>query len=70
MAFERGEEVRWTWGRYEATGKIRQRFTRRVRRTIGGAAVVRNASEDEPAYLVVQEDGGRVLKSESELSRA
>lgn len=29
----------------------------------------RNASEDEPAYLIEQEDGDEVLKSGSELKK-
>jgi hypothetical protein len=70
MAFGKGDSVTWTWGAHEAKGKVRQKFTRRVKRTIKGETVVRNGSEAEPAYLVVQEDGGRALKSESELSKA
>lgn len=65
----KGDKVTWTWGAHKAHGKIGQRFTRRVKRTIKGETIIRNASEDEPAYLVVQEDGGRALKSASELTR-
>lgn len=63
-----GTEVSWTWGAHRAHGRIRQSFTRRVQRTIEGARVVRRATPDEPAYLVEQEDGGRALKSHSELT--
>jgi hypothetical protein len=69
MAFAKGDSIKWKWRAHEAEGKVRQKFTRRVKRTIKGQAVIRNASADEPAYLVVQEDGGRALKSESELSK-
>jgi hypothetical protein len=65
--FSKGSKVSWTWGAHQASGKVAERFTRRVTRTIKGEKVVRNATEDEPAYLVHQDDGGRVLKSESEL---
>jgi hypothetical protein len=51
-------------------GIVAQAFTRRVKRRIEGEAIVRNANEAELAYLVRQADGGRVLKSESELSKA
>jgi hypothetical protein len=57
-------------GRNTATGEITDRFTDRVTRTIKGAKVTRNASEDQPAYLIEQEDGDRVLKSHSELEKA
>ena len=66
---KRGDHVSWAWGAHRAHGKIAQRFTRRVKRTIKGETVTRNASEDEPAFLVAQEDGARALKSASELKK-
>lgn len=69
-SLSKGDKVAWTWGDAKAEGKVRQKFTRRVSRTIKGTKVIRNASEAEPAYLIVQEDGGRVLKSSSEITRA
>ena len=62
-----GDEVQWTWGAGTGTGTVKQRFTRKVTRTISGSEITRNASEDDPAYLIEQDDGGRVLKSSSEL---
>ena len=66
---KKGDKVSWTWGANTAHGTIARRYTSRVRRTIKGKVVIRNASEDEPAYMVTQEDGGRALKSASELTR-
>ena len=68
--FSKGDHVTWKWGAHHAEGIVAQRFTSRVKRTIKGQAVIRNASEAEPAYLVRQSDGGRALKSGSELSKA
>jgi hypothetical protein len=68
--FRKGSKVKWKWGAHEAEGVIAERFTRKVTRTIKGEKIVRNATEAEPAYLVEQEDGGRALKSASELSAA
>jgi hypothetical protein len=65
----KGTEVHWKWGGEQAEGCIAESFTRRVSRTIKGKRIVRNASRDEPAYLIVQTDGDRVLKSHSEISR-
>jgi len=65
--FAKGAAVRWSWGGNQAQGKVAERFDRRVQRTIKGEKIVRNGSKDNPAYLVEQEDGGRVLKLESEL---
>jgi hypothetical protein len=68
--FKKGDHVTWPWGAHRAEGIVTHKFTARVRRTIKGKAIIRNASADEPAYLVRQADGGRALKSGSELSRA
>ncbi|KQT88519.1 DUF2945 domain-containing protein [Aurantimonas sp. Leaf443] len=67
--FRKGEHVEWKWGNGTATGKIAERFTEKVTRTIKGEEITRNADNDNPAYLVEQEDGSRALKSESELSK-
>lgn len=66
---KKGDAVSWAWGEHRAHGKVAQKFTSRVRRTIKGQTVVRKATEDEPVYMVTQEDGGRALKSASELKR-
>lgn len=64
-----GETVQWNWGKSEAKGKVKEKFTQPVTKTLKGTEVKRNASKDEPAYLVVQENGNAVLKSESELKK-
>ncbi|SFV31110.1 Protein of unknown function [Devosia crocina] len=67
MAFRKGSKVSWAWGAHTAEGKIVERFTSKVTRTIKGSEVTREASQKEPAYLIEQEDGDKVLKSRSEL---
>jgi len=67
--FRTGETVHWHWGQGTATGKIAERFDRRVQRTIKGSKIVKNGTADNPAYLVEQEDGATALKRGSELSR-
>jgi hypothetical protein len=62
--------VEWNWGTGTGHGEVREVFTERVSRTIKGTDVTRNASEDDPAYLIEQDDGDRVLKSHSELRKA
>ena len=64
--FDIGAHVKWTWGAYEAEGIVTEAFTERVRRTIKGTSIVRNASTDRPTYLVRQANGAEVLKSGSE----
>lgn len=68
--FRKGTKVEWSWGKGTGEGKIAETFTEDVERTIKGETIKRKATEEEPAYLVEQADGGRVLKSQSELRRA
>jgi hypothetical protein len=68
-AFAKGALVRWKWGSGEAEGKIVERFDRRVSRTLKGKRINRVGTADNPAYLIEQDDGDRVLKRGSELTR-
>ena len=68
--FSKGDMVEWDWGNGTASGTVTEVFTSKVTRTIEGNEVTRNASHDDPAYLLKQDDGGKVLKSGSELSKA
>ena len=65
--FRKGSKVEWKWGGGTATGKIKERFEREVTRKLKGEEVTRKGSEDDPAYLVEQDDGDEVLKLGSEL---
>jgi DUF2945 family protein len=66
----KGSKVTWIWDEHEAHGKVVDRFTARVTRTLQGAKVVREASKEHPAYLILQTDGDHVLKLDTELRRA
>lgn len=68
-AYSKGDSVRWQWGEGSATGEVAEIFTQKITRTIKGSDVTRDASVDNPAYLIKQDDGDRVLKSESELQK-
>ena len=68
--FRKNQHVTWKYGSGTASGQIVDSFKEKVTKTIKGTEVTRNATEEEPAYLVKQEDGDEVLKSESELSKA
>ena len=67
-SYREGQTVHWSWGNGKAEGKIADRFERKVQRTIKGSKIVRNGSKADPAYLIEQEDGTKVLKLGSELS--
>ena len=66
--FTVGSKVHWNWGSGRAEGEIKERFDRRVQRTIKGTRVVKNGTPDNPAYLIEQENGAKVLKRGSELN--
>lgn len=66
-SFQTGQYVKWNWGNGEGKGQIAERFERDVTRTLKGSEVTRKGSEDNPAYLIKQDDGNEVLKLGSEL---
>ena len=66
-SFQSGQHVRWDWGTGTAKGQIRERFEREVTRTLKGSEITRHGTEDNPAYLIRQEDGDEVLKLGSEI---
>ena len=69
MAFRNGTDVEWDCGKGTATGKIVETYHRKVTLTLKGSEITRNASADEPAYRIEQEDGDEVLKSGSEIRK-
>lgn len=62
-------EVEWDWGNGTASAKVRRVFHEKVTRTLDGSEVTRNGTQDDPAYLLEQDDGGEVLKLHSELRK-
>ena len=70
MSYSQGDKVKWNWGNGTGTGKVKKKYTQKITKTIDGNEVTRDASDDEPAYLIEQDDGDEVLKSGSELSKA
>ncbi|WP_228243515.1 DUF2945 domain-containing protein [Porphyrobacter sp. GA68] len=67
--YSKGDKVEWTWGSGTASGEITERYEEKTTHTIKGTEVTRNATKDDPAYMIKQDDGDRVLKSHSELRK-
>jgi hypothetical protein len=65
-----GTKVAWTWGQGQAEGKVVEIFHDTVTRSLQGSEITRHGTEDNPAYLIEQEDGSQVLKLSSEVDRA
>ncbi len=70
MSIREGTEVSWSWSGSTASGTVVEIHRERVTRTLGGSEITRNGSADDPAYLIEQDDGSRVLKLRSEVGRA
>lgn len=66
---KKGDNVHWNYGKGEGEGKIKEEFEKPVTKKIKGSEVTRKATKEEPAFLVEQENGNQVLKSESELKK-
>lgn len=66
-SFRTGQYVKWNWGNGEGKGQVEDRFEREVTRTLQGSEITKKGDSDNPAYLVKQDDGDRVLKRGSEL---
>ena len=66
-SFQSDQYVKWDWGNGTAKGQITERFEREVTRTLQGSEITKDGDEDNPAYLIKQEDGDEVLKRGSEL---
>jgi len=67
-SFQTNQYVKWNWGNGEGKGQITERFEREVTRTLQGSEVTKDGDEDNPAYLIKQDDSDEVLKRGSELS--
>ncbi len=70
MSIRKGTEVSWKWGSSTATGKVAEVHHEKVTRTTKGSEITRNGSDDDPAYVIEQEDGTTVLKLRSEVEQA
>lgn len=66
---QKGDKVSWKFGGNEAKGKVVERFTDTVTKTIKGKKITRKASDEKPAYLVRTKDGKKALKSGKQLKK-
>lgn len=69
MSIRTGTTVTWKWGSSSASGKVSEVHHEKVTRTSKGSEITRDGSDDDPAYVIEQEDGTVVLKLRSEVER-
>jgi hypothetical protein len=65
-----GSHVKWKWGNGTAEGKVEETFSEEITRTIDGNEVTKKGESGNKALLIKQDDGGQVLKLESEVEKA
>lgn len=66
---KKGDKVHWKWGKSEAEGVVKEKSEKTITKKIKGTTVKRKADKEEPAYVIKQENGTEVVKSESELKK-
>ena len=54
-------------GKSQAEGVIKEKSEKTIIKKLKGTTVKRKATKEEPAYVIKQENGSEVVKSESEL---
>lgn len=67
---QKGTEVNWKWGNGTATGTVTEIHYKTTTRRIEGSEIKRKGCDENPAYVIKQEDGTYLLKLKSEVSRA
>jgi hypothetical protein len=70
VTIREGSQVTWPWGAHTATGKVVEIHRATVTRALAGSDITRHGSDDDPAYLIEQDDGAQVLKLRSEVTHA
>ncbi|WP_417504055.1 DUF2945 domain-containing protein [Marinomonas gallaica] len=69
-AYQTNTKVAWDWGNGTGEGYVRNVFREKTTQTIKGTDITRNGSDDDPAYLIEQSDGDKVLKLHSEVRQS
>ena len=70
MSIRKGTTVSWKWGSSSAQGKVVEVHHEEITRTSKGSEIKRKGTDDNPAYVIEQQDGTIVVKLNSEVERA
>ncbi len=66
----KGTTVTWKYGTGTASGKIEEVHKESITKKIKGSDITRNGTAENPAFVIVQENGDKVVKLQSEVSAA
>ncbi|ROU03760.1 DUF2945 domain-containing protein [Histidinibacterium lentulum] len=64
---KQGDTVTWSWGNGTAEGEVEDIRHERTTIRSDGSEITRNGTGDNPAVVIRQQDGTKVLKLASEL---
>lgn len=64
-----GDTVYWKWGNGVAEGKVETVAHERIEIETKGKTIARNGSGDNPAIVIIQDNGTKVLKLSSEVKK-
>lgn len=64
---KKGDSISWKWGQGKAEGKIIEIKKEKTSIKTKGEEIHRNATKDDQAIIIEQDNGTRVLKLTSEL---
>lgn len=65
--FQVGDRVQWSWGEGEAVGVIQEIIKEPITLELRGTMVRCEGSEEDPAFLIRQDDGDELVKRSSEV---
>ena len=66
----KGTTVTWKYGTGTASGKIEEVHKESITKKIKGSDITRNGTADNPAFVIVQDNGDKVIKLQSEVAAA
>ena len=65
--YSKNDKVKWEWGSGTASGTVETVSFTTTHIQSKGSKITRNGTEDDPAVIIKQDDGTKVLKLASEL---
>lgn len=66
--YTKGSSVSWKWGNGTADGTVEKVSHETTEIQSKGETITRNGTKDNPAIVIKQDDGTKVIKLASELS--
>ncbi|RYF29657.1 MAG: DUF2945 domain-containing protein [Chloroflexi bacterium] len=65
--YSSGDSVIWSWGNGTASGTVEKVSHKKTEITSKGQTITRNGTDDDPAIVIKQDDGTKIIKLASEL---